>query len=95
MDVTNGLLCWTPGTDQVAVVPWPDTDQLSDAYTCTSLAWWTHIQAMTFEQRKAEVFIDAVHLIVRDNIPPLAVHKALLALDEYRDGLAIDMQNLV
>ena len=92
MNATNGMLCWTPGTDRVKVVPWPDTGGLSDGYSMTALACWSYMRrGLSFEKRKAIVFCEAVHLMVRDNVPPAAVHEALLALDEYRDGLADDM----
>ncbi len=89
-NATNRMLCWDFDSDRVALVPWPDTRRLSDAYDCTSLACYTEIQDMDFEARKKAVFIEAMHLIVRDGCDPLAVHRALLGLEEYRDGLAED-----
>jgi len=37
------------------------------------------------------VFVEAMHLIVRDRCDPQAVHRALLGLDEYRSGCSDDM----
>lgn len=86
-NATNTMLCWNPGTDQVALVPWPGNHN----YACDTLACWGYIRDMDFEQRKTIVFIEAVILIVRDKCDPQAVHKALMGLDEYRDGLPEEM----
>ncbi len=90
----NMMLCWDPGTDNVALVPWPDTTGKSDRYLMTGLACYTHIQNMDFEQRKKQIFIDAMHLIVRDRCDPASVHAALLGLEEYCDGCADDMPGI-
>lgn len=57
----------------------------------TGLACNMDMHKMTPEQIKTVCFVEAMHLIVRDGCDPLAVHKALLEVDEYRDGLAPDM----
>ena len=74
---TDSMLCWNPHTDQVALVPWPDTAGRGDGYACTHLACWAHMHKATFEQRKMIVFIEAYHLIVADGCNPAAVHRAL------------------
>lgn len=85
------MLCWTPGTDEVALVPWPDVTRRSDNYECSTLACNTDIQQGGFAYRKMAVFVEAVHLVIRDECDPQAVHRALLGLEEYRDGLSDDM----
>ena len=90
-DATNGMLCWNPGTDQVEVLPHPDKDRKSRKYKMSCLACNIPLKKATFEQRKTLVFIEAIHLIVRDRCDPDAVHKALLNLEEYQDGLADDL----
>lgn len=90
MDYTNAMLCWTPNSDQVALVPWPDNIGRSRRYHRTGGAAFVYLQEGSFELRKLRVFIDAVHLIIRDHVDPQAVHKALYELDEYRDGLSED-----
>ncbi|MBE7422328.1 MAG: hypothetical protein HS110_07850 [Zoogloeaceae bacterium] len=91
MDVTNGILCWTPNTADVAVVPWPDEAGFSEGFGMTALGCWNYARHLEFEERKALVFVEAMHLIVRDKMPADAVHAALWVLDEYRDGCAEDM----
>jgi len=90
-NATNGMLCWDPETDQVAVIRWPDTGDRSRPYSMTGLACESYVREADFEQRKAIVFIEAIHLIVRDRCDPDAVHRALLNLEEYQDGLADDL----
>jgi hypothetical protein len=87
----EAMLCWNPDSADVTIVQWPDTHQLSDKYQRTSLACFSGFSKSRFEQRKTQIFIDAMHLIIRDGCDPMAVHKALLVLPEYQDGLAEDM----
>ena len=88
-NATNGMLCWNPETDQVEVGPWPDRTGWSANYKMSALAP-TAVKKASFQKRKTIVFIEAVHLIVRDKCDPEAVHKALLNLEEYHDGLSDD-----
>ena len=90
-NATNGMLCWNPGTDQVEVGPQPNDTKWGRKYKMSALACYPHVKQMNFEQRKTLVFIEAIHLIVRDRCDPDAVHKALLNLEEYQDGLADDL----
>ena len=87
------MLCWNPGAD-VALIPWPDLTGASQRYECSTLACNAEFHKMTAEQRKLAVFVEAMHLIVRDKCDPQAVHGALLGLQEYRDGMAPDMPGL-
>ncbi len=84
------MLCWNPGTDQVALVPWPDRSNLSDNFRYSTLACNSDIHDMSFERRKSIAFIEAMHLIVRDKCDPFAVHKAMSGLREYCDGCSPD-----
>jgi len=90
-NASNTILCWNPGSSDVALIPWPDKFHRSDKYKMSALAAYTHVKDMNFEQRKAIVFITAMHLIVRDECDPASVHYALLGLEEYRDGCSADM----
>lgn len=85
------MLCWNTDSADVALVPWPDPKGLSCRYQRTSMACYSEVQHMTFEQLKTQCFIEAMHLIVRDGCDPQAVHRALLGVTEYADGCAPDM----
>ncbi|EEU0046191.1 hypothetical protein FAV47_004694 [Escherichia coli] len=93
-DATNMMLCWTAGTPEMELVPWPDKTMQSHRYRSSSLACYPHIQQGTFEHRKTMVFILAMTLIVRDNCPADAVHRTLLGLAEYVDGCPDDMPGI-
>lgn len=90
-NATNMMLCWKPGTSEVLLVSWPDHAGLSRAFSHTALACYAEIREASFERRQAQVFIEAMHLIVRDRCDPAAVHHALWLLAEYRDACADDM----
>ena len=90
----NTMLCWNPGTSEVALVPWPDEGRQSEGYERTALACTSSVREMTVTERTAIVYIEAIHLIVRDKCDPMAVHAALLGLSEYADALAEDMPGL-
>lgn len=90
-NIKNTMVCWNPGTDQVALIPWPDTQGVGDKYMMSALACYSHVQEMSFVKSKAMAFIQAIHLIVRDKCDPMAVHNAMLGLEEYRDGCSYDM----
>ena len=91
----NSMLCWNPESSDVAIVPYPDTTGKSKRFSRTGLAVYSKIQEMSFSRRKMMVFIEAMHLIIRDKCDPMAVHNALLELQEYYDGCADDMPCIV
>lgn len=94
-NLTNTMVCWNDKSAVVALVPCPDVAGISDAYDYTWGACDRYIQIDSFENRTSAVFINAVQMIVRDGCDPLAVHKALLGLEEYRSGCACDMPGIV
>ena len=99
------MVCWNPDdgafaslgemrdepAGAVALVPWPDSAGVSDAYAMSWGACDRAVHRAPAEDRKALVFIQAMHLIVRDGCDPEVVHRALLGLEEYRAGLSDDM----
>ena len=94
METAEAMLCWNRGTDEVKVVRWPDSTRESRGYRMTALACDSSFASSSYETRKTRIFIEAMHLIVRDKCDPMAVHRALLGLAEYRDGCSRDMPEL-
>jgi hypothetical protein len=92
---TNAMLCWTPGTSHVRLVPWPDHMRLSDAYECTDLACSAVVHETSPDLRRAYVLVTALQLITQDGCPRWAVHNALLPLEEYSQSLAPDVRHLL
>ena len=84
------MLCWNPGTSEVAIFNHPDHSRLSRRYRMSAFACYEHWSNLSREQMKAMIFIEAWHLVVRDRCDPAAVHKALIRLREYQDGLSDD-----
>jgi hypothetical protein len=95
LDCKTAVLCWNPpwshrhtgAGPNVAVLRFGENDR---AFACTGLAPFLDVREATFKDRKARVFIEAVHLMVRDRCDPREVHRALLRVKEYQDGLAED-----
>ena len=90
-NLTNTMICWNDKSPVVDLVPCPDVAGISEHYDYTWGACVRCIQNDSFENRTAAVFINAVQMIVRDECEPMAVHRALLGLEEYRAGCACDM----
>jgi len=90
VNATTHMLMWNPRTGDVLLEEHPMKYHRHRDYNST-LACWSYIHDLTAEQRKLIVFIEAMHLIVRDGIDPVKLHHVLLDLEEYRDGCAADM----
>jgi hypothetical protein len=92
--VKDVALYWIPETDKVSVHPLRGgRDKSLSEYS--DFGVYVKVHEMNHEQLKTHAFIMAMHLIIRDRCCPDAVHKALLGVAEYRDGLSDDMPGLV
>ena len=87
LNTTNAMLCWHPDGSQVKLFPWPDYEQRSREFPCTTFAVWTFARKLSFQQRKIFVVAEMLRLIVDYGCDPKAVHEALLDLQEYQDFL--------
>jgi len=90
-NATNSMLVWTPDTDKVAVIAWPDHSGESDDYLMSALGCWKDMREMDALNRTIVVLSEALSLIIRDNVPAHAVHNAMLSLEEYQAAIALDM----
>ncbi|TXM84107.1 hypothetical protein FV219_26940, partial [Methylobacterium sp. WL122] len=77
---------------QVAVLPAPDAEGAAKRFMMRGGAGSSALQALTGEARIARLFIDFQTLVVRDGLDPQAVHRAFLAIDEYRFRIAPDTE---
>ncbi len=94
-NATNTMLLWDPKTGNVVLQDWPETMvNMSTMSYRSGLACYPGVREASFEKRKAIIFIEAMHLIVRDGIDPNKLHKVLLGLEEYRDGCSSDMPGM-
>ena len=80
------MICWNNDSSDVEIFPYPDLLMESACYS-KSLP----IGDNSFETTKSQLFINAMHLVVRDGCCPIAVHNKFLELEEYRDGCSDDM----
>lgn len=95
MDSRNMMICWNANGGEVALIQHPDKKGDSDQYFFSALACNSDFKKLDFEERKKIIFIEAMHMIVRDKVDAMKLHSVLLALDEYRDGCAEDMPGMI
>lgn len=86
----NQMLAWSPESGEVRLISWPDMQRQSQGLM-TCLACDIETRQSNFEQRQTIVFIQAIHLIVRDKINPMKLHDVLMELEEYKQSISTDM----
>lgn len=101
MKQRDAIIVWTPArwaelrpetAGQVAVLPLSEAAGAAKRYMMRAGASSSALQAMSEEARIARLFIDFQTLVVRDGLDPQAVHRAFLAIDEYRFRIAPDTE---
>ncbi|WP_375464617.1 hypothetical protein [uncultured Methylobacterium sp.] len=101
MKQSEAIVVWTPvrwadmkpeTAGQVAVLTYPDTTGATGRYMMTAGAVFSGLKTLSEEARIARLFIDFQTLVVRDGLDPQAVHRAFLAIDEYRFRIAPDTE---
>ena len=86
MKAKECMFAWNPNSNEVEVGAWPDEFGWSGKYMMTAGATYTRIHDMTHDQLVAYMYIEAIHLIIRDKVDPISVHNAFSNIEEYRDG---------
>lgn len=98
MKQREAIIAWTPArladlrpdtAGQVAVLPLADGAARRFMMRAGATAG---LHALSEEGRIARLFIDFQTLVVRDGLDPQAVHRAFLAIDEYRFRIAPDTE---
>ena len=90
MNAKDSLLLWSPKTGESKVVPRGHGKKYPHLGS-SSLGCYARVRDADFETRKTFVFIEAMHLIIRDGVDPKQLHNELMKLEEYRDGCSCDM----
>lgn len=86
IDLTNTMILWDCEHDWVVLVKHPCHKQLDgDSWGACN----TEIRTADFDTRKMALFIQAWQM-AHDGVSPAKIHKALMPLDEYRNGIADD-----
>ena len=92
--IKDYMIIWTDD-GRVGLQRWPAVGHLFDGVGENSRgACNAEIGKAGFAQRQAMVFIQAIHMIVRDKCDPALVHRVLSELEEYQDGCADDMPRI-
>lgn len=86
----NCIYAWDHG-GKIEVGPHPDKDGWSDKYTYTAGACYLASKNWSDRSKQLQIFIDFMHIVVRDKVNPQDVHRAFLLIDEYREALAEDV----
>jgi hypothetical protein len=90
LKLTESMIVWNPGTDEIDVVPWPDETGLSDDYLMSVGACFTDLHRMNRHQQCAMLFIHFNSAVVGGRVPVEAAHRAFLKIDEYRLLIPLD-----
>lgn len=93
MKLKEVMFAWNPG-GEIKVGEWPDRTGWTRPYLMTSGACYVDVQKFNGQRAALFVFVEAMHIIVRDNVDPKSVHREFMKIDEYRDGCAIDMPKI-
>jgi hypothetical protein len=92
--IKDHMIIWTDD-GRVGLQQWPASGNFFDGNREKSWgACNTAVRKASFEKRKLVVFINAMHMIVRDKCDPAEVHRVLSELEEYEDGCADDMPGI-
>lgn len=87
--IENAMLVWTRG-ENVGVVPHPDTNGLSDPFRSSVGACFADWRKLDQRGQQRQLLIEAWQIATFYQIPPQAVHQAMLSIPEYRTMLAQD-----
>lgn len=88
INLKNTMIYWNADTNEVRLVDWP-ASRKDDGF-CSWGACNTEISGGSFTFRRSMLFIHAYHMAL-EGVSPEKIHRALIPLDEYRDGIAEDL----
>ena len=91
MNLKNIMILWNPNLNgsptEINIVPVGCDDR---SYLFSMGGNYAHVQQMTQTEKTRYLFIEAMKLIIRDNMDPRTVHNIFCEIKEYRDGLSHD-----
>lgn len=96
MKLSEALIAWNPGTDQVRVGRLledgdPDWTESPIRYDMTAGAAYTGVRKLTGIEARHYVMSEFIGLVVRDRVDLDAAHQAFLAIDDYRQAVPDDL----
>lgn len=96
--IERAMILWTPRSLNVCVVRWGSEDPRihdREQFGRSDCAPWEDYRAGSASYQLARLWRCALTIILRDDVPPSAVHNALLVVKEYRDTSPGDLQALM
>ncbi len=86
-DYKSVMIAWTPRSDRVRSGTWPDETGWSDGYMMTGGACYRDVRNMPELVAKAYLVNLFNTLVIRDQVDPIAAHKALCGVTEFRQAI--------
>ena len=83
-DATNRMTCCKSGGSEVELIFEPDPSDQGEPCQVTSLACYAGMRVLTFEQRRSLAYIEALRLILNEEVDAQILQNALNALDDYK-----------
>jgi hypothetical protein len=96
--IGRAMIIWTPRSLNVCVVEWGSEDpRIRDRsrFGRSDCAAWQDYRDGSTSYQLARLWRSALTIIMRDGVPPSAVHNALLVVKEYRETSPGDLQALM
>lgn len=85
------IVYWSPETKQVFVGPFPEQKQIPNHF----YSWGgCNIEVREEKSKQKQIgrlFVEIQHWVIREGISPQDIHSALWGVQEYRDGLSLDV----
>lgn len=102
MRLKDSMVMWKPDSSNIKVMSRDvylaevQDNNIRQSYRKLYPYWFSgrnsKYKGLSALKSKMMIYIEAIHIIVRDKVDPDAVHKEFLNIDEYVDGLADDMK---
>ncbi len=79
--------CWTPNSDKVALVPFPDDAGLSVNYQSADLGCNQLFRQLEGEKKQMYLYRLAVEVMTEDKVDAKTVHNCLMHVSEYHEKM--------
>lgn len=83
-DATNRLICCNSDGSEVEILLEPDPSDQGEPCQVTSLVCYAGMRVLTFEQRRSLAYIEALRLIINEEVDAQTLNNALKALDNFK-----------
>ena len=96
MKISEALIAWNPGTDQVRGGPLVgegggDWTRAPVDYAMTAGAAYVGVRKLSGMKARHYAMSEFIGLVVRDGVDPKAAHQEFCKIDEYRKAIPSDL----